>query len=274
MKLISSILSATACCSFIFAAQAQENYSLWPRRPIELEQAQRLYTQGKDDAQVLALLSPFVNKRGLAGREARHLVSLIRTRQYLSTSNPHLSVHTVRRGENVERIATAYNSTAELIILINLMTNPSDLKVGQRVNVVPADLRLELHLEEHELTLWDGRTLVAAYDVLPSEDLKNDKNEETSLSERRGEINGAHVPRASALFASSDRVLTFANGIQLINDTHRAPKKAYVQMQRKDLNELSLLVRGGARLSVVRDERSFDPFATVETKAQHRKKSH
>lgn len=274
MKLTSLILSATACCSAIFAVQAQENYSLWPRRPIELEQAQRLYTQGKDDEQVLSLLSPFVNRRGLAGREARHLVGLIRTRQYLSASNPHLRAHTVRRGENVERIAVAYNSTAELIILINLMTNPSDLKVGQRVNVAPADLRLELHVEELELTLWDGRTLVAAYDVRPSADLKDGKNEETSLSDRRGEINGAHVPRASALFASSDRMLTFANGIQFLNDTHRAPKKAYVQMQRKDLNELSLLVRGGARLSVVRDEESFDPFAAVETKVEERKRSH
>ena len=61
-------------------------------------------------------------------------------------------------------------------------------------------------------------------------------------------------------------MLTFANGLVLINDTRRAPKKAYVQMQRKDLNELSLLVRGGARLSVVRKEEGFDPFATVNAR--------
>lgn len=266
MKLTSSILSVTACCSVIWVAHAQENYSLWPRRPVELEQARRLYVHGKDDAQALTLLGPFINKRGLAGREARRLVGLIRIRQYLSTSNPHMLSHIVKRGENLERIATTYNSTAELLALINLMTNPSDLKAGQRVNVAPADLRLELHVGGRELTLWDGRTLVAAYDVQPSVDLKGEENEETKLSDRDGEINGAHVPRASALFASSDRMLTFANGLVLINDTRRAPKKAYVQMQRKDLNELSLLVRGGARLSVVRKEESFDPFATVNAR--------
>ncbi len=272
MKLISSILSATVCCSGALTL-AQENCSLWPRRPAELDQAQRLYAQGNEDEEALALLQPFVNKRGLAGREARRLVGHIRVRQYLSASNPNLRHHTVRRGENLDRIAAAYESSPELLMFINMMTRPSDLKVGQRLNVAPANLRAELHVADRELTLWDGRTLVAAYDVYPSLGSVGDsgKNEEAALTDRRGEINGAHVPRASALFPSSDRVLTFSNGLVLINNKQRAPKKDYVQMQREDLNELSLLLRGGARLSVVRDEEKFAPFAVAEPDAESQK---
>lgn len=273
MRLISLILSATACCSALL--QAQQNYSLWPRRPAELEQAQRFFAQRQDD-QALSLLQPFINKRGLAGHEARQLVGQIRVRRYLSAANPNLRRHTVRRGENLDRIATAYNSSPELIMLINRMTNPSDLKIGQSLGVAPANLRMELHLADLEITLWDGRILVAAYNVSPSVDLvKQGKNEETVLTDREGEINGSRVPRASALFASSDRMLTFSNGLVLINSTHRPPRAAYVQMQRRDLNELSMLIRGGARLSLVRDEESYDPFATspAEERKQTEKKN-
>lgn len=259
MKLISLILSATACCSTLL--HGQQNYSLWPRRPAELEQAGRLVAQ-QQDAQALLLLQPFIHKRGLAGHESRRMVGQIRVRRYLSGANPHLRRHTVRRGENLDRIATAYGSSPELIMFINMMTNPSDLKVGQHLNVAPVDLRAELHLADQELSLWDGRTLVAAYDVILSAGLENGKNEEARLTDREGEISGSRVSRASALFASSDRSLKFSNGLVMINSAKHPPERtAYVQLQRRDLNEISMLLRGGARLSVVRDEEEFDPFA-------------
>lgn len=266
MRLISLILSVTVCCS-VTLAETQENYSLWPQRPAELEQARRLYAQRRD-TQMLTLLQPFIYKRGLAGREARRLVGHVRVRQYLTTSNPNIRRHVVHRGDNLDRIATAYNSSPELIMLINMMTKPSDLKVGQSLYIAPATMRVELHVADREITLWDGRTLVAAYGISTSPDLAGSgQNEETTLRDREGEINGSHIPRASALFASSDRMLTFSNGLAIINNRQRPPRtaKAYVQMQRRDLNELSLLIRGGARLSVVRDEEKYDPYAVQPT---------
>lgn len=263
MRLISLILSVTVCCSYA-VAQAQENYSLWPRRPAELEQARHLFAQ-QQDAQVVTLLLPFIHKHGLAGHEARSLVGQIRVRQYLSVNNPYIYCHTVRRGDNLDRIATAYHSSPELIMLINMLSRPSELKVGQTLYVVPANMRLELHVIDREITLWNGRTLVASYGVYVSPELTGPgQNEEATLTDRTGEINGTRVPRVSALFASSDRMLTFSNGLVLINKEQRPPRsaKAYVQMQRHDLNELSLLIRGGARLSVVRNEEKFDPYAT------------
>ena len=143
MRLISLILSVTAFCNAW--ASGQENYSLWPRRPAELEQAQALIRKHDYD-QAIRLLTPFLYKNSLSGHEARQLVSDIRVRDYLSPKHPRIRIHTVRRGENVERIATAYKSAGDLIILINAMLDPSDLKVGQRLLVAPMDLSAELNL--------------------------------------------------------------------------------------------------------------------------------
>lgn len=257
MRLTSLILSATVCFSAI--AAAQENYSLWPRRPAELEQAQRLIRQQEYD-QALSLLAPFLHKRGLTGHESRHLTGAIRTRRYLSNKHPRAFTHTVRRGENIERIATANKTSRDLLILVNAMIDPSDLKVGQKLLILPQDMRAELHIDDREITVWDGQILVATYDIMPTQDLQlPGSNEETQLKERDGELDGARVPRSSGLFTSSDRKLKLANGI-LITGAENASKSKGVQMKQKELNELSLLLGSGARFSIVRDAKSFDPF--------------
>lgn len=262
MKLTSLILSGVAFCSAL--ATAQENYSLWPRRPVELEQAQR-HIQRQEYDQALELLAPFVHHSGLTGRESRQLTGAIRIRRYLSAQHPRAQVYTVRRGENIERIATAHKSSRDLLILINSLISPSDLKVGQKLLIIPQDLRAELHMAEREISVWDGRTLVAVYDATPTQELTVGaaaENEETQLREREGEMNGARVPRSSATFPACDKILRLANGITLTGNASAKGRSVYVKQ--RELNELALLLGVGARVSIVRDEQKFDPFTTPE----------
>lgn len=264
MRLIFSILSVAVCCN-LFSAAAQDNYSLWPRRPDELQQARRLISEGRTDA-ALDLLRPFINRHGLAGREARRLVSSVRTRLYLTPRHPRARTHTVRRGENIERIATAYHSSTEFIMFLNGLLNPSNLGSGQHLRVAPSDLRAEIHLVDREVSLWDGRSLVAVYDMVPSHFDTSEKNAETSVQSIEGEIHGTRIPRSSALFACSNRVLHFVNGMLLrppsFSPTRTVPS---IEMQARDLNELSLLLGRGCRVSIVANESSFDPFAEQQT---------
>ena len=256
-KSTSLILSAAAFCSTL--AAGQENYSLWPRRPAELEQAQRLI-RNQEYEEALKLLTPFVHKTGLAGHESRHLVGAVRVRDYLSPKHPKIRTHTVRRGENIERIATANKSSRDLIILINGMMDPSSLRVGQRLLVAPMDLRAELHISSREITVWDASTLVAAYDIIPSQDLLPGGNTETQLKDREGEVNGGRIPKSSALFTSSNRLLKLADGTNISGADGAAAKQKTVQMKQRDLNELSLLLGIGGRVSIVRDDKAFDPY--------------
>lgn len=246
---------------------AQENYSLWPRRPAELEQAQALMRKHEYE-QVLTLLEPFVNRSGLAGREARRIIGSIRVRRYLSANHPRAKTHTVKRGENIERIATANKCSSDLLILINALRDPSSLKIGQKLTVYAQDLRAELHLHERELSVWDGRELVAVYDVAPTADLLTGANEETTLREREGELNGARIARTSPLFTSCNRSLRLADGTLVTGGTPADTVKV-VRMQQSDANELSLLLGSGARVSIVRDNKSFDPFGSEPADANH-----
>ncbi len=250
MRLTSLIISVAVSCS-ITVGMAQENYSLWPRRPAELERAQRLHREGKD-TEALQLLTPFIHKRGLAGHEARQLAGSINMRRYLSVRHPRMHIHTVRRGETLDRIANTYKSSAELITYINRLLNPSELRAGQELYIVPTDLRVELRLDEHEITLWDGRTLVAAYDIQYPPELQEGNNEGATLVERTGELNGTRVARSSALFAAANRKLRLSNGIIFTSAEQAALRGSCVRLHPKDLNELSMLLGKGAQFAIVR----------------------
>lgn len=239
MTSISSILSAAVCFNLLVgAAVAADNYSLWPRRPAELEQARRLVREQKG-AEAVHLLQPFIHDNGIAGREARQITGSVNVQRYLSRRHPDARVYTVKPGDNVFKIAAAEKCPFELIMLLNGIVEPSGLRVGQKLVLVPMNCRLEIHSAQREICVWDGETLVADY-TLTAADAAAKAQGETSLAACDGYLEGTRLPRRSAQFSSSDRVLILANGIT-ISGGGRLTANA-LGMERKDLNELSLLI--------------------------------
>ncbi len=262
MKSTSLIFAAVAFCSLLPGlAGAEENYSLWPRRPAELEQARALVREQKYD-EAVALLRPFVSERGVAGREARQIAAAVNVRRYLSRQNPHASLHVVKRGETVERVAAAAQCPSDLVLLLNGMVEPSTLKIGQKLVVVHMSLRAEIHTEQREISVWDGDELVAAYELLSLHGCEGKGNAETTLAAREGTLNGGAVPRRSQDFPASDRLLRLDNGWVLAGEQQL--NGPVLRMRQGELNELGLLLGQGARVSLVREEEGFVPPAGQE----------
>ncbi len=257
MKSTFLIFAAAAFCSLLASNTfAEENYSLWPRRPAELEQARALVREQKE-GEAVALLRPFVGERGIAGREARQIAAAVNVRRYLSLRHPHASIHVVKRGETMERIASACHCPSDLIMLLNGMVEPSSLKIGQKLVVVAMRLRMEIHLEQREISVWDGDELVADYEILSVDGLSGKGNESTTLAAREGTLKGGAVARRSPDFPSSDRLLRLANGWLLAGEQQvHGPT---LRLRPQEVNELSMLLGVGAQVSLVRDEETFVP---------------
>ncbi len=251
MKLTSLIFAAAGFCSLLPALTAAENYSLWPRRPAELEQARRLACEQKVD-EAVALLAPFVGERGIAGREARQLSGAINVHRYLSRLHPHATVRKVGRGDTLERIAVASRCPSDIIMLLNGMVEPSSLRAGQKLVTVEMSLRMEIHLEQREISVWDGETLVADYNILSAEGVEGRGQAETLLAVREGSIKGKPVSRRSAYYPASDRMLGLENGIALVGEQERHGK--VLRMDQHDLSELAMLLGVGAQVSIFYQE--------------------
>lgn len=254
MRLTFLILSVAAFFNACGSVGAAENYSLWPRRPAELEQARQLVREQKLP-EAVKLLEPFVGEKGIAGREARQICGEVNVRRYLSRLHPGASVCRVKKGDTMAKIAAESKCPSDVIMLLNGIVEPSLLKVGQRLVVVRMDLRAEIHPAQREISVWDGHQLVADYDIVSIEGEDGKSNEETSISARDGYLQGASVPARSSLYPSSDRVLRLQNGWSVA--AGQKVSGGVFRLEQKDVNELALLLRAGARISIVRDEDSF-----------------
>lgn len=244
MKSTFSILSAAVCFNLLVSsAFAAENYSLWPRRPAELEQARRLVREQKG-AEAVHLLQPFIHDNGIAGREARQITGSVNVQRYLSRRHPDARVYTVKPGDNVFKIATAEKCPFELIMLLNGIVEPSGLRVGQKLVLVPMNCRAEINLSQREFSVWDGDTLVADYKMLTVPEKISETGMHKVVS-RDGYIEGTRIPARSLQMAAATRVLLLDNGMSCSVD-----EKASFRLSAGDINELALLLAPSAEIMI------------------------
>lgn len=233
---------------------SKENYSLWPRRPEELQQARRLMQEQKGGEAAL-LLQPFVTDNGVTGREARQICGRVNVPRYLSRLHPGAVVYTVRKGDNLARIAATQKCPQDVIMLLNGIVEPSALKIGQKLVVVPMRLRMEIRPLQREVSVWDGEQLVADYPLIGGDMLqKNRQTQSTRVAAREGYIAGNATPERSPQYPASERVIVLENGIVLAGGENGHGRVIF-RMEQKDLNELAMMMGCGNEVQVIYPER-------------------
>lgn len=255
MKSIFSIFAVVGLFSLIEPAFSSDNFSLWPRRPDELEQARQLMREQKGGEAVL-LLQPYVADDGIAGREARQICGRVNVPRYLSRMHPGAVVYTVRKGDNMARIAAAQKCPQDVIMMLNGIVKPSALQVGQKLVVVPMRLRMEIRPLQREVSVWDGEQLVADYPLLEMDDIPEERRKTTvvKVAAREGFLNGLAVPLRSPQFPASERVLVLSNGMCLAGGQN-GRGGIQLRMAQKDLNELAMMLDSGNEVKLIYPER-------------------
>lgn len=242
MKLILSILSAAVLCSTQGTAEAQDNFSLWPRRPEELEQARQLLQQKKWDESAY-LLKPFIKDSGVTGIEAREMVSRVNKVHYLSRMNPYSTIYVVRAGDTLPRIAAQTKCPVDVLMLYNGIVSPSSLKVGQNLVYIDMALRLLVDPSLRELSVWDGDILVASYKILSfvGHNATVGSQEDIHVTSRESYIHGKRIPRNAVQSVVADKKLRLSNGFVITGKTSEGEKS--ICLTQADVNEIALLIR-------------------------------
>lgn len=251
MRLTYLIFGAAAFCSQVGQVCAADNFSLWPRRPDELEQARHLMQEQKGGEAVL-LLQPFVTDEGITGREARQICGRVNVPRYLSRMHPGAVAYTVRPGDNLARIAAQQSCPQDVIMLLNGLVEPSNLRVGQKLVIVPMRLRVEIRPLQREVSVWDDQQLVAAYPVVSMDEIPaaRRKNETTRVAAREGYIDGLAVQPRAPQYPASERVLVLANGVVLAGPQN-GHGNMILRMEQKDVNELAIMLGLGNEVKFV-----------------------
>lgn len=251
MKSIFLTLSAAVCFNLFLGLSAfAENYSLWPKRPPEIEQARLLVRDQKCD-EALELLKPFTTVEGVVGREARKISAAVQIPKYLSRRNPHASVYTVRSGDTFHRIVNTTQCPTELVMLLNGTVDPSALQAGQRLAVIKMNLRAEVYPLKRELCVWDEDVIVASYDIEAHHLPSSSKNIETKVVMRDGMLDGSALPRRSTQYLAAERVLRLSGGVTI--SANRGQSNGNICLKSADVNELALLLSIGSEVVIVNE---------------------
>lgn len=241
MKLIYLILSVAAFYN-VSSAYAQDNFSLWPRRPEALEQA-RLLLKERKWGEAVYLLQPFVSDSGVSGAEARKIVGRVNVVRYLSRLHPGAAVYVVKRGDTLPKIASHTKCPTDMLMLYNGLVAPSSLKIGQKLVYINMTLRVEIYPGLNELTVWDGDVLVSSYSISADSGLVSvaQKSSETAVSARESYMRGSRIPKNSAVAIAADKEIRLSDGTVI--SASKKPGGRVICMNQTDLNELALLVR-------------------------------
>ena len=251
MKSMFLTLSAAVCFNLLLAdVVVADNYSLWPKRPPEIEQARRMVRAAEYDRAV-EILKPFVSLEGVVGREARKISSGIQVPKYLSRRNPTATIYTVRAGDTLHRIVNTTQCPAEMIMLLNGISDPSALKAGQRIVVTKMSLRVEIYPAMREICVWDEDDFVASYDIESLNLPEITENQKTIVEARDGMLDGDALAKRSAQFLSSERVISLSGGIKICGTQGAA--NHCVCLKNADVNELALLAFVGAEVIIVKE---------------------
>ncbi len=249
MKLIFLILSVAAFFNVGVVSHAlAQGYSLWPKRPPEIEQARSLVRAGKGE-EAVAVLQPFVKQPGVVGREARKITAAVQVPIYLSRRNPQATIYVVKSGDTLGRIAGTTHCPSEMIMLLNGIVDPSALRAGQKLAVLQMNLRAEVNLHTREVTVWNDNTLVACYDMVSHSIPAAKENVAVSVESRDGMIADSALVKHSTQFLSSQRALKLVGGIRITSDSQASAPA--ICLSSADVNELALLLNTGARVDII-----------------------
>lgn len=261
MRSICSILGARGFYSLLalvfcaMEAGAQQNYSLWPRRPDALAKAQILAAEGRVK-EAEAELAPLLGADGIVGKEARETLGKINIRLALNPKTCGAQVYTVKRGDTWIGLSNRMNCPLDYLMHLNQLFELKGLQVGQKLLVGKLDYRIEVHLPRREVSLWKGDSLVNSYPIVMYQDMGK-ANASTAVSLETGVSGGMPVKLSSPLFPAADKTIVMGKGDLVIGSSPngKMPKDGYY-LKREDCNELSLLVRPGNEVKIIRNSQS------------------
>ncbi|MEG2970796.1 MAG: LysM peptidoglycan-binding domain-containing protein [Akkermansia sp.] len=230
---------------------AQENYSLWPRRPEALAKAQILAEQG-DLVAAEKILAPLLILDNVVGAEARDTLGRIKIRQMLNPQTCDAQTYTVVRGDTWIGVSRKTKCPLDYLMYLNQLMDLKGLQIGQKLKVKNLDYRIEVNVPQKRITLWDGEKFIKSYPIHMFRDLGKEDVTTTIKSESAMHAD-REVTGSTQEFASGDKTIFLLKPALVITSSKTGKmNQAGYYLKREDCNELSLLVRAGNRVDLIK----------------------
>lgn len=231
------------------SADAPLNYSLWPRRPQQLDDARKLVKQGHI-SQAHELIKDLLEAEGVAGAEARALYGDMLLNALLQPGAEGQVQYEIKRGDNCLKIARQQNCPMDLMLHLNPNLQPNRLSLGEKLWLLPLDFSVKIRLGTKEVCLYRQNNFIKAWPIVGNLASTLKAGEHTTVKSESGEVAGRGVTTQSEQFAVANKVIHLANGLRIEAAGPNSGGRG-IFMAQADVNELSLLLNNNSKIEVL-----------------------
>ena len=191
--------------------------------------------------------------RSVRAAEARRMLTEINLDELLSAKmGEGKLVHCVRPGETYAEIAKLYRSDLDCLLHLNSIVDPTKIRVGQNLVVLPLDFHFVLEVDRKVISMWSGERRVCVFPVLQWVDRVTRQGGRTEISSKvAGSLEARLAVGASAYRAATKAIWLAKPVLKIMGwDGSGMPQDGAVLVGAADMEELFLLMRPGNEVEI------------------------
>lgn len=206
-------------------------------------------------AEAREMLGVIISNHPRSGRadEARRVLGQINLDELLSPKSlDGKIVHSVRYGEKYPDIAKKYRSELDCLMHINSVVDPSKIRVGANLIVLPLDFNFVLEVERKVLSIWNGERNLCEFPILQSVDRVSRQRGKTVISSKVAGSEAEKLEVGTSRYWSATKAVWLTRPVLKIMgwDGSGEPPDGAVLIKAADMEELFLLMRPGNSVEI------------------------
>lgn len=245
---VPAVSASASPASTVRNGEPAVNYSRWPRRSELWVKASELVKANKT-AEARKLLEAEAAQKELPA-ECKKILSDLKFKQIFDPNGADKTTYKVVRGDSLFTIARKTKSSADYIMAINGIINPSRLNIGDHFQVRPLNLKIIIDVKKKSLSLVDNGEVIRTYPVL-AQRTTGTGTLKTVLKSEAGLTGSGAVSAMSELYAAANKRLILKTGMVIEGTKNASAPTAGFFLNPQDCNEISLLVIPGNEVEII-----------------------
>ncbi|MGB0776313.1 MAG: LysM peptidoglycan-binding domain-containing protein, partial [Akkermansiaceae bacterium] len=190
-----------------------------------------------------------------AAREARRILGEINVDRLLDPDfKEGKKTITVKSGDNYTRIISKNKTTLDSVIHLSKLTKTENnrLRIGQKLTIMPLDMRLIIDARRNTLTIMRGGEFIKEYTVIKMLGEKREGVKRLKLGKIRGSFRDKMYPSHSEYYRAASKVLFLENSNLALRAANSDEEDSGLgfYLAPSDMEELPLLLRPGNEVEI------------------------
>jgi hypothetical protein len=184
---------------------------------------------------------------------ARRIVGEMNLDEILSSAHMDgKKIHLVKRGNSPNGIAAEHQTSLDLMMHLNGMTELKGIQPGDEFIVMPLEFRLRIEPLRKVISIWSGEKFICEYPILHLGVTGKLTAGRTTIGSKSAEAAGRRISPQTKEYRAADKMIQVVKPALQIRSSTEKPDGATrgILLRPEDMEEINLLIRVGNEVEI------------------------